>query len=108
MVRYLAQVLRAMAQGVPEVGVYWWSLLAHFEWQNGYHGRFGLLAVDFDDPARPRTWTPGAYTYAEIARSNALSPALLARYGGQAGQPPGAATALESGATTDPRRAAGL
>ncbi|MNS27039.1 Beta-glucosidase A [compost metagenome] len=80
MVRYLAEVQRAAAKGVPVKGVYWWSLLDNFEWQNGYHGRFGLLAVDFTRPDRRRTWTPGAHTYARIAGSNRIDADLLTRY----------------------------
>lgn len=87
MVRHLAQVHRAIAHGVPVEGVYWWSLMDNFEWQNGYDGRFGLLAVDFNDPARKRSWTPAAHIYARIAAGNTISAALLARYEGPATRP---------------------
>lgn len=80
MVRHAAELHRAIAEGVPVEGLYWWSLMDNFEWQNGYYGRFGLLAVDFDHPARPRTWTPGAHLYARLARSNRLDADLLAKY----------------------------
>jgi beta-glucosidase len=95
MVRYLAQVHRAIAHGVPVQGVYWWSLIDNFEWQNGYHGRFGLLAVDFADPARKRTWTPAARIYARIAGRNAITADLLAKYE----QPPAEAVTIGEGAT---------
>jgi beta-glucosidase len=72
MVQYLGRVGEAIAAGVPVKGVYWWSLMDNFEWQNGYHGRFGLLAVDFSKPTRPRTWTPAADLFAWIAHANAL------------------------------------
>lgn len=73
MVAHVAEVGRAIARGIPVRGLYWWSLMDNFEWQNGYHGRFGLLEVDFEDPARPRKWTPAAHLYARIARLNGLS-----------------------------------
>ena len=50
-----------------------WSLLDNFEWADGYHGRFGLYAVDFDDPARSRTRRASAEVYARIARANAVT-----------------------------------
>ncbi|MCU1444377.1 glycoside hydrolase family 1 protein [Cryobacterium sp.] len=43
------------AEGVALRGVLIWSLLDSFEWTAGYTQRFGLVAVDFTDPSRPRT-----------------------------------------------------
>lgn len=42
------------AEGVDLRGVQVWSLLDSFEWAAGYTQRFGLVRVDFADPARPR------------------------------------------------------
>lgn len=82
MVRHLARIARARRDGADVRGVYWWSLLDNFEWQNGYTGgRFGLLAVDFEHPARPRAWTPAARTYQRIAGANRLPEEVLAAYG---------------------------
>lgn len=80
MVQHLVQVRRAIDAGIPVQGVYWWSLMDNFEWQNGYHGRFGLLSVDFGRPELPRAWTPGAHAYAAIAKRNAIPSHLLAQY----------------------------
>jgi beta-glucosidase len=74
MTQHLDRVRQAIGAGVPVKGVYWWSLMDNFEWQNGYHGRFGLLAVDFAKPERPRTWTKAAELYAQIVHANALPP----------------------------------
>ena len=54
------------------LGYLHWSLLDNFEWAVGYHGRFGLYAVDFDRPERPRTRRLSAEVLARIARANAL------------------------------------
>jgi beta-glucosidase len=82
MLEHLKRVQAAIGVGVPVEGLYWWSLLDNFEWQNGYHGRFGLLGVDFSKPDRPRTWTPAAGLYQAIATRNGLPeepPAPIAR-----------------------------
>jgi beta-glucosidase len=58
---------------VNVLGYMHWSLLDNFEWSDGYDGRFGLYAVDFDDPERPRTRRASAEVFARIARANALT-----------------------------------
>jgi beta-glucosidase len=45
---HLAQVLRAMRDGVPVQGYFIWSLLDNYEWALGYEKRFGLVHVDFE------------------------------------------------------------
>jgi beta-glucosidase/6-phospho-beta-glucosidase/beta-galactosidase len=37
----------------------------NFEWADGYEGRFGLHAVDFDHPEGPRRARPSARVLAE-------------------------------------------
>jgi beta-glucosidase len=64
---------REIARGLPVIGYLHWSLLDNFEWSDGYAGRFGLYAVDFGDPARPRTRRASAGVFAAIARANAVS-----------------------------------
>lgn len=51
--QYLAEVRRAMAEGVPVKGYFVWSLLDNFEWSEGYRQRFGIVHVDF--PTQKRT-----------------------------------------------------
>src|SRR5262249_14931627 len=46
---------RALSGGVKVLGYLHWSLLDNFEWADGFHGRFGLYAVDFEREERPRT-----------------------------------------------------
>lgn len=65
----LAALDRARAFGADVRGYFHWSLLDNFEWSDGFHGRFGLCAVDFEKPDRPRSPRPSAQVYREeIAR----------------------------------------
>jgi len=52
--RTLAALDRARAEGVDVRGYFHWTLYDNFEWADGYEGRFGLYAVDFDKPDGPR------------------------------------------------------
>jgi beta-glucosidase len=73
LIGYAEAVHAALARGVNVVGYLHWSLLDNFEWADGYHGRFGLYAVDFDRPERPRTRRASAEVFARIARANAVT-----------------------------------
>ena len=61
----LAALDRARARGADVRGYLHWSLLDNFEWDDGYHGRFGLCAVDFDKADLPRIPRPSAHVYAQ-------------------------------------------
>jgi beta-glucosidase len=44
---HLTQVRRAVREGVPVDGYFYWSLTDNFEWAEGYRPRFGLVYVDY-------------------------------------------------------------
>ena len=44
---HLAEVRRAVADGLPVHGYFCWSLMDNFEWAEGYQPRFGITHVDF-------------------------------------------------------------
>ncbi len=67
--RAVAGVARCLADGIPVLGYFYWSLLDNFEWMLGYAPRFGLVEVDRETQVRrPK---PSAAVLAEIARRNA-------------------------------------
>lgn len=75
LLRHVAAVDRALADGAPVIGYLVWSLTDNFEWSHGYRGRFGLFAVDFEAPSWPRRRpTPAASTFASVAGTLGLHP----------------------------------
>ena len=49
-------------------GYFHWSLLDNFEWNDGFHGRFGLCEVDFKKADLPRIPRPSSKGLAEEIR----------------------------------------
>jgi len=64
----LAELKKAIDDGVPVLGYCHWSLLDNFEWIFGYQVKFGLHSVDPITFAR--TPKPSASVYSAIARQN--------------------------------------
>ena len=66
----LAELKKAMSEGIPVMGYLHWSLLDNFEWVSGYKHQYGLIAVD--RKTFKRTPKPSASVLGAIARANAL------------------------------------
>jgi beta-glucosidase len=66
----LAELQKAVAEGVPVKGYVHWSLLDNFEWVFGYRQHFGLCSVD--RTTFRRTPKPSAAVLGAIARRNAV------------------------------------
>ena len=64
MKEYLANVKRAVSEGIPVLGYQYWSLMDNFEWAEGYGPRFGLIHVDYE--TKKRTLKDSAYEYKKI------------------------------------------
>jgi len=70
----VAALDRARAAGADVRGYFHWSLLDNFEWMEGYEGRFGLFAVDFDQSGAPRRPRTSARIYAEQVAMRTTGP----------------------------------
>lgn len=75
---HLAQVHRAIREGIDLRGYYHWSFTDNFEWAEGWALRFGLVALD--KATQIRTPRPSAELYAQIVRANAITPELVEEY----------------------------
>jgi beta-glucosidase len=64
---YLAQVRRAMHDGVKVKGYFVWSFMDNFEWNEGFTMRFGMVHVDF--ATRERLPKASAYWYRNLIKS---------------------------------------
>jgi beta-glucosidase len=67
----LAELKKAMDEGVPVQGYLHWSLLDNYEWVSGYKFFYGLVAVDRN--TFQRTPKPSAAVLGAIARANELA-----------------------------------
>jgi beta-glucosidase len=65
--RYLRGIRRAIDDGVPVAGYFYWSIMDNFEWREGYKDRFGLVHVDYQ--TQQRTPKDSAWWYRDVIRS---------------------------------------
>ena len=75
LVASLKELYHAIKAGADVRGYFHWSLLDNFEWEKGYAGRFGLVAIDYH--TLKRTPRRSAYVYAQICKENGLPHELL-------------------------------
>jgi beta-glucosidase len=66
--RYLRAIKRAVSEGVPVDGYFYWSVLDNFEWAEGYKDRFGLVHVDYQ--TQKRTPKDSYYWYRDVVATN--------------------------------------
>ncbi|MEI6100488.1 MAG: GH1 family beta-glucosidase [Eubacteriales bacterium] len=66
--RYLAELKKALLEGIPIKGYFHWSLTDNFEWHNGYDERFGLVYMDYLTGLRQLK--DSGYWYAKIVKEN--------------------------------------
>ena len=67
---HIAQVHRAIEDGIPVKGYFHWSLMDNFEWNLGYAQRFGLVYVDWK--TQKRIVKDSGRWFAKVIQSNGL------------------------------------
>jgi beta-glucosidase len=79
---HLAQVQRALREGVDVRGYYHWAFTDNFEWAEGWALRFGLVALD--ERTQTRSPRSSAQLYAQIIQANAITPEIVERFAPEA------------------------
>ncbi len=72
--RYIAQIQRAVDEGIAIKGYFLWTFMDNFEWSSGYSDRFGIVYVDFR--TQKRIVKDSAYWYRDVVLSNGRSLAV--------------------------------
>ena len=67
---HLQALARAMQQGAPVLGYCYWSLLDNFEWDKGFHPRFGLIDINYK--TFKRTVRKSARKLGEVCKTGIL------------------------------------
>lgn len=80
MVRHLAELARARADGADVRGYFYWSLIDNYEWNHGMAMKFGLYAIDPNDSSKARIARPAVETYRAITREGGVPEALAKQY----------------------------
>jgi beta-glucosidase len=78
---HLAEVRKAMEDGVDVRGYFVWSLLDNFEWHHGYSKRFGITYVDYE--TQKRIVKDSGKWYSNVIKQNGFEmPKVAATVGG--------------------------
>ncbi|PIS05575.1 MAG: glycoside hydrolase family 1 protein [Candidatus Buchananbacteria bacterium CG10_big_fil_rev_8_21_14_0_10_42_9] len=75
LVSHLKEIYHAIYAGVDIRGYFYWSLIDNFEWEEGFHPRFGLIGVNYK--TFEREFRDTAKVYREIAKNNMIPHRLL-------------------------------
>lgn len=67
---HLAQLAKAIKEGVKVIGYLYWSLLDNYEWAEGFSPRFGLIEVDYE--TQTRKVRKSAMKFAEICEQGKI------------------------------------
>lgn len=66
---HLIHAHRAITEGWPLRGYFWWSLLDNFEWNDGYTNRFGIFYVEYETQKRSAKLSASFYRETIARRS---------------------------------------
>ncbi len=77
-VQHLTALWKAIQEGAPVRGYFFWTLVDNFEWAEGWSRRFGLVALD--PQTQRRTMRRSGELYARICKANALDRSMVAEF----------------------------
>ena len=77
---HLSAVHKSIADGADIRGYLHWSFMDNFEWREGFEKRFGLVAMDHDDPGLTRKPRDSAYMLKAIIEANAITAEIVDEY----------------------------
>ncbi len=69
--QHLIHLEKAINEGIPIKGYFYWTFMDNFEWTEGYENRFGLVHVDFQ--TQKRILKDSGFWYRDLIRSNGQS-----------------------------------
>lgn len=82
--RYLlshwAMMQKAIADGCDLRGYMHWTFCDNFEWREGFEKKFGLFAMDPNDPDLKRVPRQSAEMLREVIAANAVTPEIVERH----------------------------
>ncbi len=81
LLKHLLALWKAIREGAPVKGYFFWTLVDNFEWAEGWSRRFGLIALD--EKTQERKMRPSGELYARICKANAITPDMLEEWGVQ-------------------------
>jgi beta-glucosidase/6-phospho-beta-glucosidase/beta-galactosidase len=77
LVKTLAYTRQAIADGHDIRGYFYWSLMDNYEWNHGMDWRFGLYAIDPNDPLKTRKPRSAVSAYRAITEIGAVPARLI-------------------------------
>jgi beta-glucosidase/6-phospho-beta-glucosidase/beta-galactosidase len=66
LIPHLRALYRALSEGIPVEGYFYWTLVDNYEWNHGMNLRLGLYALESD---KRRTLRPIGRRYSELVKA---------------------------------------